>query len=48
MSQLIQIIPWREWLLGLDNEGNVWKITLDPKGNYPILSLWIPRPEDGG
>ncbi len=29
-EKMIQIVPWRDMLIGLDAAGNLWRLRVDP------------------
>jgi len=32
-EKMIQLVPWRDMLIGLDGAGNLWRLTIDPVTN---------------
>jgi len=40
-EKLKQIVAWRDMLLALDDEGNLWRLTIDQVTNK-ANATWIP------
>ena len=43
-GKIVQLVPWRDQILALDNNGSILLINCGYDLNWPIIQLWMKEP----
>ena len=47
-GKIVQLVPWRDQILALDNNGSILLIASDFNGTFPSIQLWMKEPRVRG
>jgi hypothetical protein len=47
-GKIVQLVPWRDQILALDNNGSILLIASDFNETFPSIQLWMKEPRVRG